>query len=107
MFAATSGHLQTLQALSRAGADLHMMNYYRRNVLHHALYCSRTETFLYFMVTMNRYHLAQNPILDELALEGAFRFGKHNIQTLLLNIAPDPEAYCPGRFNILAFAVRI
>ena len=104
MFAARSGHLRALQALLKGGADLQILNYNRYNVLHHVILGDRTEVFLYLMVTMNGYDLAQRTIFGESALEIAFGFCGHNMQTLLLNIAPSPGAYCPTKFNILTYA---
>jgi len=105
MCAAAGGHLQALQALSRGGADLQILDYYRYNALYHAVFRSRTEAFLYLMATMKVCDLAQKTIFGESALEGAFRVSEHNMQILLLNIAPSPGAYCPGKSNILTAAV--
>lgn len=106
MFAAAGGHLQALQALSRNGADLQMLDRNRCNALHEAVYSSSTELFLYLMATMNGYDLAQKTTSGESALDIAFRFSQHNMQILLLNIAPSPGAYCPGERNILTAAVE-
>jgi len=105
MFAAASGHLQALQALPKGGADLQILDYNRCNTRHHALFGSRTEASLYLMATMNGYDLAQETIIGESVLEEAFRLCEHNMQTLLLNIAPSPGAYCPDRNNKLTGAV--
>jgi len=105
MYAAAGGHLQALQALSRGGADLQILDYYRYNALYHAVFRSKTEAFLYLIATMKVCDLAQKTIFGESALEGAFRVSEHNMQILLLNIAPSPGAYCPGKSNILTFAV--
>ena len=105
MFAAQKGHLQALQALLKGGADLQLLDCDRYNVLHHAILGGTTEVILYLMVTMNGYDFAQMTIFGESALEMAFRFCGHNMQTLLLNMAPRPGAYCPGKYNILTNAV--
>lgn len=106
MIAAAEGHLQALQALSRGGADLQMIDHKGYNALHYAVFVSRTEAFLYLMATMNGYDLAQKTIFGESVLERAFQWSDHNMQTLLLNIAPNPGAYCPGKNNnILTAAV--
>lgn len=105
MLAAAGGHLQSLQALSGGGADLQILDQGGNNALYYAVINSSTEAILYLMATMSGYDLAQKNIFDESVLEAAFRSGKHNLLILLLNIAPSPAAYCPGKNNILTWAV--
>ena len=105
MFAARSGHLQELQALANGGADLQILDYNRFNALHHAILSDKTEVVLYLIVSMDGYDLAQKTKSRESALEMAFEVCGHNMQTLLLNMAPSPGAYCPGECNILTNAV--
>ncbi|MCJ1264939.1 hypothetical protein MMC22_004814 [Lobaria immixta] len=105
MLAAAGGHLQALQALSGGRADLQILDQSGNNALYYAVLNNRTEAILYLMATMNGYDLAQKNKFGESILGRAFRFGKHNLLTLLLNIALSPGAYCPGEFNILTDAV--
>ena len=105
MLAAKEGHVSALQALIKGGADLHTLDWYRWNTLYHAIIRGRTKVSLYLMITMGGYDLSQKTILGKSALEEAFEFSNHDTLHVLLNIAPSPGAYCPGRDNILTCAV--
>lgn len=100
MLAFSGGHLQALQALSRGGADLQILDMVGANALYYAVRGERTDALLYLMATMSGYDLAQKDLRGKSVLNLAFGLGGHDLQVLLLNLAPSPRAYCPGEFNI-------
>ena len=102
--AALSNDLNSLKALVEAGAGLASKNVFYNTLLHRTVVSKAYTVALYIMTKTTRYKLQSENVFGESVIVLMLRYGHPPLTTFLLNSELDPDAFHPGKCNVLTAA---
>lgn len=106
MMTALSNDLNSLKALVEAGADLAVRDVYDHTLLHCIIYKDAYAAALYIMTETTGYKLQSENAHGESVMVYMLQYGHPRLTTFLLNSELDPDAFYPGKCNVLTAATR-
>ena len=102
--AASSNDLKSLKALVEAGGDLALTDVHYNTLLHRAVRSKAYTVALYIMTKTTSYKLQSEDVAGESVIVLMLRYGCPPLTTFLLNSELSPDAFRPGRCNVLTAA---
>lgn len=104
MMTALRNDLNSLKALVEAGADLAVRDVYHHTLLHYVIDNHAYAVALYIMTETTSFKLQSENVFGVSAIVYMLQYGHPRLTTFLLNSELDPEAFYPGKSNVLTAA---